>query len=68
MVIYCEDCDEEISEKRIEANPKTTVCVQCQQERESKGKYSKHTMVIDQEIKGWEMQGFKHTIVRSNDS
>lgn len=31
---YCEDCDNKIPQKRIEAMPNTTRCISCQQQFE----------------------------------
>lgn len=30
----CEDCGEEISEKRLEARPETTLCIRCKEDQE----------------------------------
>ena len=32
----CEECGEEIAEKRLKARPVTTLCIQCKQEQEVK--------------------------------
>ena len=34
----CERCDEEISPKRLEARPVTTLCIRCKEEQEKKEK------------------------------
>ena len=34
----CERCDEEISVKRLEARPVTTLCIRCKEEQEKKEK------------------------------
>lgn len=34
----CEECDEEIAVKRLEARPVTTVCVRCKEEQEKEEK------------------------------
>ena len=34
----CEDCGEEIGEKRLRARPVTTLCIKCKQEQEDKEK------------------------------
>lgn len=34
----CERCDEEISAKRLEARPVTTLCIRCKEEQEKKEK------------------------------
>lgn len=31
----CDECEEEISEKRLEARPVTTVCINCKREQEN---------------------------------
>lgn len=31
----CDECEEEISEKRLEARPVTTVCIDCKREQEN---------------------------------
>jgi len=44
----CENCDEEISEKRLIARPVTTLCIQCKTEQEKieklKGQWGGQTM------------------------
>jgi DnaK suppressor protein len=30
----CEECDEQISSKRLEARPETTLCIRCKEEQE----------------------------------
>ena len=32
----CEECEEEISIKRLEARPETTLCIRCKEEQEKK--------------------------------
>jgi DnaK suppressor protein len=32
----CQECGEEISEKRLKAHPMTALCIQCQREQETK--------------------------------
>ena len=34
----CEDCEEPISMKRLEARPETTLCIRCKEEQEKKEK------------------------------
>jgi DnaK suppressor protein len=34
----CEDCEEEIAAKRLEARPETTLCIQCKENQERKEK------------------------------
>ena len=34
----CEECEEEISEGRLEARPGTTLCIECKREQESQEK------------------------------
>ena len=34
--VVCERCDEEISPKRLEARPVTTLCIRCKEEQEKK--------------------------------
>jgi DnaK suppressor protein len=34
----CEECDEEISEKRLKARPVTTLCIDCKKEQEAREK------------------------------
>lgn len=34
----CEDCGDEISEKRLKARPVTTVCIECKREQENQEK------------------------------
>jgi DnaK suppressor protein len=34
----CEKCEEEISMKRLEARPVTTLCIRCKEEQEQKEK------------------------------
>lgn len=37
----CEDCDEEISEKRLEFNPYFTTCIKCAEIREKESKQTR---------------------------
>lgn len=34
----CEQCEEEISQKRLEARPETTLCIRCKEDQEKKEK------------------------------
>ncbi len=34
----CEECEEEIGEGRLEANPVTTLCIECKTEMENEGR------------------------------
>jgi DnaK suppressor protein len=34
----CEECEEEINVKRLEARPETTLCIQCKENQERKEK------------------------------
>ncbi len=36
---YCEDCDSEITEKRLRVRPTASFCIHCQEEKEMKEKH-----------------------------
>lgn len=38
---YCQDCEEEIHEKRLDVNPYFVVCISCAEEREAEFKQRK---------------------------
>lgn len=60
----CKDCGDEIPKERVRANPKTRICIECQEQREKSGKFNRHTMEINPEIESWNCVGVTQSLVR----
>lgn len=63
----CNECGEPIAEKRVLARPNTTLCLECQETKESTGKHSRHKIETTQQIAGWQFEGVVSTLVRGDD-
>jgi hypothetical protein len=61
----CEECGEEIPAKRLEAQPRTTMCVFCQQKAERAGRFGRHQMGFHVVSKGDEVESMEPYLVRA---
>ena len=60
----CEECDEEINEKRLEAVPHTRLCVFCQKSLENNGGYALHKLDVQLKTRCGEIDITIQTLVR----
>ncbi len=63
--VECVDCGDEIPKARLRANPKTDLCVTCQEEAERKGRFKRHRMTQKVEFNrdGTEVESVENVIV-----
>lgn len=69
MYKECEDCEEPINPKRLEAFKKrgdvATTCIECQEDREKSGRHPLHRMDVQAVTRcGGEVEELQQTIVR----
>jgi len=62
----CEECDEEIDARRMKALPTTKVCVPCQQDRESNGRFRLHKLDVQSKTRCGEIDTTEQTLVRGS--
>lgn len=60
----CVECGEQIPEERLRAKPDTKYCIDCQEIRESTGKFSRSKMKIVQEIVGYQCEDVQQELIR----
>lgn len=60
----CEECDEEINEKRLKAMPHTRLCVFCQKFLENNGGYALHKLDVQSKTRCGEIDTTEQILVR----
>lgn len=60
----CTDCGDEIPAARIKLIPKTETCLLCQEIREKKGNFQRHTMHVKYIHKCDEIEATEETLIR----